>query len=304
MSATVFTSDIVDALKETLESIIDDKEGGSKAGCIYPKWMEERSMADAWEDDLEMGGPGLASEVSEGEDIPTGGIREGYMTRYLSRKFGLRLNITEEAIEDNKYDQVLRAAFRLKRSMWKTVDIDCTNILARGFNTAYVGGDGQPLFSASHTLPHGGTFSNLMAVPMSPSHIAITTATSQIRKFPGHDGITEGCEPKDVICPTEQWAVWSEILKSERRPEPGQFNAINVVKSELGLGVVTVKYWSNTTTNWAIKTDCDGGPNLRWRRRPRNRSWVENSNEVMSYLISARWARGWSDPRSMYGVNG
>ena len=298
----IFTTTVVNSLKETLEEIIDDTTDGLESGAVYKRYMREQGMDDAWEDDLEMGGPGLASEMNEGEDVPTGAIREGYTTRYIARKFGLRLNITEEAIEDSKYPQVLKGARRLKRSMNKTIEIDCASILARAFNTSYIGGDGKPLCSSTHTLPHGGTFSNVMATPMSPSRIAVTIATSQIRKYPGHDGITEGAEPKKIVCPTEQWAVWAGIVGSEKAPEPGAFNEINVVKSELGLDVVPVKYWSNTTTNWMIFTDADGGPNLRWRRRPRSRSWVENSNEVMCYLISARWARGWSDPRSVYGV--
>lgn len=301
--STVFSSTIANSLKDTLDMIIDDTSDGLEDGAIFKKYMDEQEMSDAYEDDLEMGGPGLASETAEGTDIAAGTIREGYLTRYVARKFGLRLNVTEEALEDSKYPQVIRAAKRLKRAMWKTVEIDCANVLARQFNTAYVGGDGQCLSSASHTLPHGGTFSNVMATPMSPSRIAVTVATSQIRKYPGHDGITEGAEPKKIVCPTEQWAVWAGIAKSERAPEPGNYNEINVVNSELDITVIPVKYWSNTTTAWCIKTDAEAGPNIRWRRRPKSRTWVENSNEVMCYSISARWGRGWSDPRSWYGVN-
>ena len=300
--STVFESAIADTLKKTLSMIVDDKTNGLEAGAVYKRYMDEQSMEDAYEDDLEMGGPGLASETAEGSDVPTSTLREGYITRYMSRKFAIRMNVTEEAIEDCKYPQVIKAATRLKRSMNKTIEIDCANVLARQFNSSYVGGDGLCLSNASHTLPGGGTFSNIMATPMSPSRIAITVATSQMRKYPGHDGITEGVEPRKIICPTEQWAVWAGIVKSKNAPEPGAFNEINVVNSELDIEVVPVKYWTNTTTNWCIKTDSDSGPNIRWKRKPKARSWVENSNEVMSYLISARWARGWSDPRSWYGV--
>lgn len=293
----IFRSVIAQALKETLNDIIDDDSDGYESGADYKVWCDTKTMRDAWEDDQEYGGPGLASEKAEGEEMATGTINEGYTTRYMARTFALKLHVTEEAMEDNKYEKVIRAASRLKRSMYKTIDIDCTYMLARATNASYVGGDGVALGSTAHTLPDGGTWSNLLATAASPSRAAIIAATSQIRKFPGHDGITEGCEPKRVLCPTEQWAVWEGLLKSGKAPENNN-NEINVVNSSLNLTVKPLKHWANTTTAWGIQTDADNGMNIRFRRKPRSRSWVDNAEEVMSYGISARWARGWSDARS------
>lgn len=299
---SVFTSSITNALKETLELIIDDPTDGYDQRALFHQWMDERPMSDNWEDDQEYGGPGLATEKPEGQEMSTGSIYQGYTTRYIARTFALKLIITEEALEDNKYDKVIRAAGRLKRALWKTADIDATQVLVRAWNTSYVGGDAQPLFSASHTLPQGGTFSNTMAVPLGPSVTAVQVATSSMRKLPGHDGITEGVEPRMILCPTEQWAVWDEILKSKFVPESGNFARVNVANMSLNLSALPIKYWSNTTTNYCFLTDCDYGLQFRWRRKPRSRTWVDNDQELMKYGISARWARGWSDPRCAYGV--
>lgn len=301
--STVFTSTVANNLKDTLEDIVDDKLDGVEDSLVCTKWLESSSMSDNYEDDLEMGGPGLAAETAEGTPIPAGTIQEGYITRYLARKFSLKLMITEEAIEDSKYPQVLSAAKRLKRALFKTMDIDMTNMLVRATNAAFVGGDGLSLANASHTLPGGGTFSNTMAVPMSPSRLAVTVATTQMRLFPGHDGITEGVEPRKAVHPTAQWATWLEILNSTHAPEPGQFNAINVVNQNLDITPVPIKYWQNTTTNWGLISDADNGLNYRWRRRPRSRTWVDNDQEIMNYAISARWSRGWSDPRGILFVD-
>jgi hypothetical protein len=191
----------------------------------------------------------------------------------------------------------------LKRSMWKTVDIDCTHMLARAANSSYVGGDGVSLASASHTLPDGSTWTNTMATPASPSRAAVIVATSTIRKYPGHDGITEGNEPETIVCPTEQWATWAVLLDSAKAPEPGEFNAVNVLNTKLNLKVVPLKHWANTTTNWGVITDADNGLNLRWRRKPRSKTWVDNAEEIMTHGISARWARGWSDARCFFFSN-
>ena len=296
MSGTVFATTAATALQRTLERVITD----TPTEVTYPKWIEQKSMSHHFEDDLEIGGPGLASEKAEGAAMALGTIKEGSLTRYFARTFALKMSVTEEALEDQEYDKVIDAARRLKRAMDKTVDVDCTLLLMRAFDSNYVGGDGQPLASANHTLPHGGTFSNVMATPMSPSRSALIVATTAIRKMPGHDGIIEGYEPKKIVCPVDQWAVWGEVLGSAKAPEPGQFNAINVVQDLVS--VVPIKYWTNTTTNWGIITDADNGLNLRWRRKPRSNTWKDNDNTTMQYGQTARWSRGWSDPRGFYGV--
>ncbi len=301
MSATVFASTIPNSLKRTLENIIKDKSDEKK--LVMPLWLEERSMKDNYEDDLETAGPGLAAEKAEGAEMQLGSIKEGVLTRYIARTYALKIIITEEAIEDQKYPEVLMAAQRLRRALYKTVDIDSTLMLVRAFNSDFVGGDGQPLGSDSHTLPHGGTYSNIMGTPMAPSRAAVIAAVSQLRKLPGHDGIIEGYEPEKAVFPTEQWGEWSVILKSRNAPEQNEFNAINVVNRELSITPVSNKYWTNTTTNWCLLTDCPDKLNWRWRRKPRSRTWVDNDQELMKYGISARWARGWSDPRCFFGVN-
>lgn len=303
MAGTIFTSTVANTLKDTLHVLVDDKSDGVESGMVWKKWCENGTMKDAYEDDLELGGPGLASEKAEGTEIALGTMREGYLTRYLARTFALKMIITEEAMEDCKYKEAVNLARRLKRSMAKTQDIDATQMLMRAFNTAYTGGDGKPLCSATHTLPHGGTFSNLLATPLSPSRMAVIVATTQMRLYPGHDGITEGNEPVKVLCPMAQWATWEGIVGSTHAPEAGEYNEINVVNKDLGLTVVPIKHWSNTTTNWIMTTDAENGLQMRIRRKMSGRAWVDNDNMVMKHAQSARWARGWSDPRCVLGSN-
>lgn len=296
----VFQSTIAHTLKATLAGIVDDETDGLESKMYMKKWMDQPDMEDAYDDVLEMSGLGLASEKTPGAPMAVGQIREGYLTRFIARTFAQQLNVTEEAMDDTKYPEAIKAARRLKRSMYKTQDIDATNVLVRGFNTAYTGGDGLPLFSASHTLANGGTFSNLMATSMTPSRAAVIVARAAVDQLPGHDGIIEGYNLDKVICPVQQKSDWEMILGSTHAPEPGQFNAINVA-NKLDLTLVAIPYWSNTTSSFAFQTDAEGRPCFRHRRKPRSRTWVENSPHVMCYSIDARWARGWEDPRSMYG---
>lgn len=301
--STIFESAVANNLKKTLNLIVDDDTDGYFESMDLHDWCVEEDMEDAWYDDLEMGGPGLASETAEGTPVPMGTIREGALTRYVARKFGLKLGVTEEAMEDSKYDKVLRLARRLKRALAKTADIDATNILNRMFNSTYVGGDGVCLGSSAHTLPQGGTFSNIMTTPFSPSTAAVGIARAAVRVMPGHDGVTEGYSLKTVLCPPQQEGAWETICYSKMSPEAGNFTAINIVNQRIKLDMKVLKFWNGSSTNYAFLTDVeDERPRFYWRRRPKSRTWVENSNEVMLYSNTARWARGWSGARGIYGV--
>lgn len=300
----LFSAAVYDTLKATLNSIVGDPDDGVESNLVAKKWLRIEGMPDAWVDDLTMAGPGLAAEMDEGDEIPEGDMREGYIKRYIARKFGLKMILTDEVMEDTKYPQAIKAAKRLKRAMWKTFDIDMTLMLIRAFDADYVGGDNVALGSASHTLAHGGTFSNIMAVPMSPSVLALTTARTQLATMPGFDGIVQGYEMKKVLYPPAQWAVWSVLLNSMGHPDAGEFNAINVVSHDLKPDPVEIKYWNTTDTNWAILTDADeDGLKAKFRRRPRSNTWLENGNETVMHSLTARWANGWTDPRHFYGVN-
>lgn len=302
MANPIFTSHISKSLQDTLEAIIDDDTDGVESSAEFNQYCDVETMDKAYEDYLETGGPGLASEVDEGTELPTVGINEGDVTRYIARKFGLRMMVTEEAMEDARYEEALNLAKRMKRSMWKTADIDAANLYNRAFNTDYAGGDGKPLISTTHTLPGGGTWSNSMATPFSPSRAAYIVAASQAREFPGHDGIREKHTLTGIHCPHNQKEVWEGILGSGKVPESDR-NEINVAE-RANLKLVPLTHWTASTTAYVFVTNAsEGGLKFKWRRRPRARSWVDNSQEFMNHSNSARWARGWNDPRGHLGVN-
>lgn len=298
----IFTSTAALALKETIERIDTDEHGSEGSKTIFPKYFDVRTMADNYVEDYEIAGTGLAGEKPEGESMPVGGIVEGPLTRYNSRTYAQRIMVTEEAMEDMKYDKVIQAAKRNNRSLWKLTDFDGVLVLVRAANASFVGGDGQPLASATHALAGGGTYSNTMAVPMSPSQAALTIARATLDQQVGHDGVIEGYEIKKVVFPVQQRGVWKQVLESEGDPTPGAFNAVNQ-NNDLQIQQVPVKYWNNTTTNWGLITNAENGLTWFWRKKPTSRTWVTEDKGVMNYGIRARWTRGWTNPRGFFFSN-
>jgi hypothetical protein len=296
----IFTSTVATNLLPILSDIIDDKTDGIEGGMVMKRYFEESSMSKAYDIDLEMGGTGLASEKPEGSELAIGNIFEGKQTTYYARTFGLKFIVTDEAKEDSQYPEVLKLARRGKRAMYKTVEYDAAAVLSRGWNSSFVGGDGVALFSSSHTLPNGGTFSNNMATPMTPSRQAVSVARAQAQHLVGHDGLIEGYTLKKVLFPSEQYFVWQGICESEYAPDPGIFNEINVVK-RMALEPVEVKYWTSTTTNSIFLTDAENGLKWKWRKRPFQKTWMDNDQGVEKFGFYARWVRLWSDARCAIG---
>lgn len=303
---TVFTGTIKHELKQTLDQIVYDDTDGVTAGSVMAKFCNVSDMQDNYDDDQEIAGPSYASEKVEGQAIVVGSLKEGTTWRYNARTFGQQLSVTREAVEDNKYKKAFDYGRHLKRSMVKTYDLDSTGMLINMFSTTALGYDGVALGSSTHPLPNGGTFSNIMATAMTPSRLALITAISQLMSMPGHDGTPEGYNAKTIVCPVAQWAVWKGVLGSSMAPDPGIYNEINVVNTDHGgtvTDVVPNKYWTNTTTNWAIITDADNGLRFKWKRKPEGDDWMDNSQQVFNYAVTARWARGWSNPRGILGSN-
>lgn len=307
MSGTVFSGNLFHSLKRVLDNIVDDKRDGYESRAVFKKYMLVKGMEDQYVDDLEMGGPSLLSEKPEGNEMELRSFQEGVVTRYLARTIAGRLIVTEEALKDSKYPQVIDAARRLKKAGWKTLDFDAAKVLIYAFDTNFPGGDGQPLISASHTLPGGGTFSNEMSPAHTPSVTALSEARIQARKFPGHDGeLGEMYDIKKIVCPIELEDDWYEVLGSRKHPDAGEFNRTNVATTMMGLSteaIVANVWWDTTETATIFLTDAENGLQFRFRERPKSRTWVENSQMQMNYGWSCRIDNGWSEPRCAVGSN-
>lgn len=296
---SITSSEVAALLEKTVNAVVVDPSFGSGDSEVN-RYYEISPSKKAFETDEEYAGIGLASMVGEGAEIPTAAIKHGSTMRYDHDKWGIRMVVTDEAIEDNMYMEAIDETKNLSRSMWKTVDYDGIQIFVHGWDTAVTYGDGKPLFSTSHPLPKGGMGSNTLATPMAPSTASLTVIGTAIARQVSHDGLIQGYKTKKVVAPYDQWGVWRVLTGSARDPGAGEFNAVNIVK-DLSLEPVMSIYWTNTATNWAIMTDCKKGLRWFWRRRPRTKTWMDNAHENVHSSITARWSRGVTDWRCAFG---
>ena len=287
-------------LKRDLRKIITDKDvmmQGTRVREIFGM----SNMTDAYDDDQVYGGIGRADEQTEGANITIGSVTQGPSFRWKARKYGKRMIVTDEALEDCKYKEAIKGAKRCVRAVVKGAEYEGALFFDRSFDTNYLFGDGVPLCSASHPLAVGGTFSNIFATPMAPSVAAYAQARTQALGFPSHDGLIDSVDVKGVIFPKEQLTEWQVITGSKLETSENNFSRLNVAE-RANLKLMMNQYITASVTNYWFKTDSMDGIDFRVRRKMRSRTWSENANETVHYSCTMRWAFGHNEPRNIIGV--
>ena len=214
-------------------------------------------------------------------------------------------SLTEEAIEDNLYDSLsARYTKALARAMAYTKQVKAAAVLNNGFTSGYNGGDGQPLFSASHPLVSGGTNSNIPATPADLNETSLEAAVIQIAAWTDERGLLIAAKPKKLVVPPALQFVATRLLETELRVGTND-NDINAIKNN---GSVSEGYAINhflTDTNaWFLTTDVPNGMK-HFVRTPLAQSMdgdFDTGN--VRYKSRERYSFGWSDPLGMYGSAG
>ena len=112
------------AMKKTLDGITTE-DLSKKQVCIGKgKLCTTETMEDGYADDIETAGTTFLSEKDEGKPMAVQEIIVGGTKRYIPKTLALKVSISEEAMEDNKYKKIIDASKRLQKSAWNTQDID------------------------------------------------------------------------------------------------------------------------------------------------------------------------------------
>ena len=157
-------------------------------GLEYARYGEEHkeiyeieSSERSFEEETKLSGFSAAPVKAEGNAIAYDNAQEAWTARYQHETIALGFSLTEEAIEDNLYDSLsARYTKGLARAMAYTKQVKAAAVLNNGFSSTYPGGDGVPLFSASHPLVNGGVNANTPSTPADLNETALENAVIQI----------------------------------------------------------------------------------------------------------------------------
>jgi hypothetical protein len=268
---------------------------------IYETETSERSF----EEETKLSGFSAAPVKNEGSAISYDNAQEAWTARYNHETIALGFSLTEEAIEDNLYDSLsARYTKALARAMAYTKQVKGAAVLNNGFSSAYVGGDGVALFSASHPLINGGTNSNVPTTPADLNETSLEAAVIQISLWTDERGLLIAAKPKKLVVPSSLQFVATRLLETELRVGTTD-NDINAIKNN---GSVSEGYCVNhflTDTNaWFLTTDVPNGMKHFVRSPLANSMDGDFDTGNVRYKSRERYSFGWSDPLGMFGSAG
>ena len=281
-------------------------------GLEYDKYDKEHldifdveSSDRAFEEEVMLAGFGNAETKSEGAGVNYDTAQEAWTARYSHETIALAFAITEEAVEDNLYDKLAgRYTKALARSMNNAKQIKGANVLNRGFNSSYTGGDGKELLATDHPTVTGGDFKNELTTAADLNETSLEQALVDLADMIDERGLKVAVKATKMLIPSELVFVAERLLQSQLRTGTAD-NDINAVKSSgMVPGGYVVNHYLTDSDAWFLKTDAPNGLKV-FERSPLKTS-MEGDFDTgnMRYKARERYSFGWSDPRGIFGSPG
>jgi len=266
--------------------------------------FDTESSDRAFEEEVMLGGFANASVKPEGSGIAYDDAQETYTARYTHETVALAFTLTEEAVEDNLYDKLsTRYTKALARSMANTKQVKASNVLNRGFNSSYLGGDNKELLATDHPTLSGDQ-KNELSTAADLNETSLEQALIDIADMADERGLKIALRGMKLIIPVNLQFNVERLLKSPGRPATAD-NDINAVKTMgmLPQGYVVNNFLTDTDA-WFIKTDAPNG--MKHFNRAPIRTAMEGDFDTgnVRYKARERYSFGWSDWRGIFGSPG
>jgi hypothetical protein len=191
----------------------------------------------------------MFSQVEEGAEYSFKRPKQGASKTLTMKKMGLGFSISEEMVDDGKFDLISDMTKKLAKSAKESQEVDAMNIFNNGFSSETTA-DGVALFSDSHTLPSGSTFRNKPSSAADLSQSSLDTALQDFEQvFVGDSGIIYNIKPKVLLVHPSNKRYAKELVGSDGKPDTAD-NNLNAFKED-GLVVISSPHLTDTDA-WFI----------------------------------------------------
>ncbi len=272
----------------------------------YPDLYDVLDSTQAYEDETQITGFGLAPAKAEGSPMTYDSEIQGLTARYMHIAYALGFKVTFEELQDNLYEIIAnRRAQSNAFSMSQTVE----NVAVLPYNDAFVGAaflsaDGLSLINASHVQVTGGTFSNALTPAADLSEASIEDMAIQIMDVRTDRGLNINIMPQSLHVARQEWFNANRIMGSVLQSDSSS-NNINVLKATNAFpkGIKMNHYFSSARA-WFVRTNCPLGMQMFWRNQPmfdQDNDFDTKNAKAASYM---RFSVGNTDVRGIFGSNG
>ena len=289
-----------DAQRELQAGI--DEIAGLRMKMYEPQWkafLTEKTDDSAYATEEYKSTLGIAQLKPEGSEYFTDVSRQLYVGQYTHSVYGIGVEITEEAIDDNKYlNPMKEAGMYIADSLMEVEQVIAADIINSGYATT-LAKDGQFIFDTDHPLA-SGTFSNKLSAYQSLSEASLEDVCIAIGKFQNAAGLKTNVRPQGLCGPVDLQFTMDRLINSKLQAETGN-NAVNAVSKMFSKGYSVNNYFSDTG-QWFVTTDAKNGGNFY--RRSQHTFQTDNSNTNTGnyrHIGKTRFSVGVTDPRFAYG---
>jgi len=245
---------------------------------------------------------GVVPKKAEGVNVAYDELAQGYDKTYTADSYELAFRTSKEALDDEQEEVVSDAARALGRSMAYSFNVDMANIFNNGFTDTAGSPDGVALFDTAHPLVGGGTARNELTTAADLSIASLRDAMNDIADTVDDAGKLIHWRARTLFVPYELKWLASELIKSTDRPDTSD-RALNAFRED-GLEIIVSPYLTDADAWFLLAEPRTHNVRCYWRERPNTMHDWDFESSSMKVKIRARWIRGWSDWRGVYGTPG
>ena len=287
-----------DLLEPGLRKLFDDEFKDIPE--VYSSIFHVMDSSVDVERDSSITGFSLLTQTAEGGPISYEDPIQMYDVSYVHLKYTKGFKVSEELVEDDRYNIINKKPKALARSARRTSEYLAAQVLNNAFSSG-TGGDAKYLCSTAHPRADGGTAqSNASSTGVTLTETNLNTALLAMRGQLDDKGMKIGVKASKLIVPPALEKTAQILTQSTLRSGTAD-NDYNYYR-----GIVDVISWDwlTSSTAWFLIDSSVHQLNWFWRIRPEFKQDSSFDTGMALFKVRMRASRGWSDWRGVYGSKG
>jgi phage major head subunit gpT-like protein len=242
----------------------------------------------------------------EGTPYPTDVLMPGNQKTVTHTEFGMAFEVTQTALEDDRFAQLKKYAMWLAFSAGYVCEKRAANLLNNGFTTE-VTADGLSIFNTGHVLVRGGTFRNRPSSDVALSWTSLKNAIVDLSTETKHDSgqIALAAQKLILVVPPALEMLADRIVNSNGLPQSTD-NDRNSIKSRRDISIVANPLLTSTTAWYLLSANKEMHGIKAYERVPISQEPPTTDPRTRSRLYPIRFRYSWfaDVPQNSWGTAG
>ena len=261
---------------------------------IWRKYYNVKSSQKRSELVLTVTGMGDVPEKGEGQPYTTDIIQAGFPKEFIHTEFGMMFEVTQTALEDDRYDVLSEYAKWLMFSARVVEEKRAALPFINGF-TSELSPDGVSIFNTAHVLKGGGTARNQLATNSNLSWTSLQQALTDWQRETKFEAgqFMQPAEDLILLVPPELEFTAHRIVASTGLPGSAD-NDVNSIKSLRNITVVKNVYLTDTNA-WFLLAKNKSHGFCSYTRVPMSMEPAMTDPRTRNRLYPVRFRRSWGN---------